>query len=383
MTKKEHIPKRWVGCSVEADYLGENRKHGKKQRKMASAKDRSKYKKTDRDKLQRMEKEQRAQTGKDNPHLFKGRVLSITPQGIMVDFENQTICCALRGLLKKEKGLLKNLVAVGDFVLFEKSGDEGVIINVEERRSVLSRADTLSQRKEQLIATNIDQVIITVSVVSPPLKPALVDRYIIAALKGNMEPIVVVNKIDLLEDRSQDISFLEQEQELYQEFLKAHQASEIRVIPISTVTGEGLDKLKEAMKDRASVFSGQSGTGKTSLINALTGLNLPIRDIVERTQKGSHTTTRASLLRLSMGGWCVDTPGVKSFGVWDLSEREILPYFSEIDAVGRACKYQDCSHMSENGCAVIEAVEKGEISLMRYQSYCQLIDSIRQEHLRR
>jgi ribosome biogenesis GTPase len=378
MTKeKEHIPKRWVGCSVEADYLGENRKHGKQERKMATSKDRSKHKKTDRDKLQRAEKNQRAKSLADNPNLSRGRVLSITPQGIMVDFENQTICCFLRGVLKKEKGLLKNLVAVGDFVLFEKTGDEGIIIQVEDRRSYLSRADNLSQRKEQLIATNIDQVIITVSVGTPPLKPSLVDRYIIATLKGNMEPIIVINKIDLLDSSS------EEEKGLYEEFIQAHEASGVPVIPISVVTGQGVDKLKEAMTNKASVFSGQSGVGKTSLINAIAGLNMTVGDVVEKTQKGSHTTTRANLLRLTFGGWVVDTPGIKSFGVWDLTESEIMPYFNEIYTVGQACKYQDCSHLGEAGCAVVEAIEKGEISALRYLSYRQLIESIRQEHIRR
>lgn len=384
MTKeKEHRPGRWIGCPLEAEFLGEDRKRGKMQRKRASAGDRSKYKKTDRDKLQRQEKRQSKEFSK-NPDLLRGRVLSITPQGIMVDYENKTICCFLKGVLKKEKGLLKNLVAVGDIVLFEAAADdEGVIVHVEPRHSTLSRADNLSQRKEQLIATNIDQVIITASVITPSLKPSLIDRYIIATLKGNMEPVVVVNKIDLLEDDTIDPQLLAQERELYEELLNAHKITGIPIIPLSVVTGEGIELLQKTMKDKASVFSGQSGVGKTSLINSIAGLELPIGDMVGKTKKGSHTTTRANLLRMPFGGWCVDTPGVKSFGIWDLNENEILPYFSEIYETGRGCKYPDCTHMNETECAVIKAVEKGKISFLRYQSYCQLIDSVRQEHLRR
>lgn len=367
------MPARWVGCSVEADLLGEDRKRGKKQRKQASEGDRSKYKKTDRSKLQKQKKHQAAAFAEQS-HLLRGRVLSITPQGIMIDHENQTICCFLKGILKKEKGLLKNLVAVGDIVLFEKVDSEGIIVHVEPRHSILSRADNLSHRKEQLIATNIDQVLITASVLLPTLKPSLIDRYIIAALKGNMQPVIILNKVDLLDESSQD---------LYQEFIKAHEATGIPVIPVSVKTGEGIEAVKEIMRDKASTFSGQSGVGKTSLINAITGLDLPISPVVDRTSKGSHTTTKATLLRLPFGGWCVDTPGIKSFGVWDLNESDVEPYFSEIHEVGRKCKYQDCSHLNEEDCAVLQAVEKGEISFMRYQSYCQLIDSIRQEHRRR
>lgn len=380
---KQRIPGRWVGCDVEAEYLGEDRKKGKIDRKRATAADRSKHKKTDRTKMEKTDAHQ-AKAYAEATHLLRGRVLSITPQGIMVDHDGNTVCCFLRGVLKKEKGLSKNLVAVGDFVLFEPAAKgEGVIEHVEPRKSILSRADNLSQRKEQLIASNIDQVIITCSIITPPLKPSLVDRYIIATLKGNMEPVIVVNKIDLLDDLTVDPQVLQLEREQYEEFLKAYAAAGIRVIPISIKKEIGLEDLKNAMKDKASVFSGQSGVGKTSLINAVAGFDLPIGDIVEKTRKGSHTTTRASLLRLPFGGLCVDTPGIKSFGIWDLKEDEIESYFEEIHDTGHQCKYPGCSHMSEPSCAVVAAVEEGNISLLRYQSYCQLIESVRQEHLRR
>lgn len=380
--EKHHKQKRWIGCDVEEEYLGEDRKQGKIDRKMATSKDRSKYKKTDQDKLQKQDKIQKALESAQG-HLLKGRVLSINPQGIMVDFENQTIVCMLRGVLKKEKSLYKNLVTVGDFVLFEKNADgSGSIVQVTPRHSVLSRADNLSRRKEQLIASNIDQVIITTSVVNPPLKPALVDRYVIATQKGNMQPVIVVNKIDLLTSSAQTDE-LEREKELYEQFLKAYDFANIPVIAASIVTGEGIDALRAAMKDKASVFSGQSGVGKSSLINAATGLDLRVGEVVERTKKGSHTTTTANLLRLEYGGWCIDTPGIKSFGIWDLKQDEIEPYFVEIHAHGRKCKFPDCTHIHETDCAVQEAVENGEIPLLRYQSYLFLMHSLGQEHIRR
>lgn len=383
MKNHDDSNKRWIRCSVEQEYLGEDRKSGKVERKLASSKDRSKYKKTDKKKYeQRIEAKQNARLNKEN--LVQGRVLSIVPQGIIIDHEGRQIICSLKGALKKEKGQMKNLVAVGDFIFFEMTGEgEAIIHHVEPRRTVLSRADNLSRRKEQLIAANIDQVIVTVSVVHPVLKPYLVDRYLIAASKGGMGAVIVINKIDLLDDGSFEASLLEKEKSLYQDFYDAYTAAGLTVIPVSVVTGQGLETLKEAMKDKASVFSGQSGVGKSSLINAITGSDLKIGAIVGKTKKGSHTTTTANLLPLSFGGWCIDTPGIKSFGVWNLEKEEVKEYFDDIFICGRQCKYPDCAHWKEAGCAVHDAVEDGKIPLIRYESYLFLMGSVGEEHVRR
>lgn len=377
---KEQLPKRWIGCDIEEHYLGDERKSSKQERKIASAKDRSKYKKTDKPKLEKNLQQREKKLAKES--FLRGRVLSIMSEGIAVEHEGQTFLCSLRGLLKKEKTQHKNLVTVGDFVLFEQSSpQEGTIAYVEPRYSVLSRADNLSRRKEQLIAANIDQVLITVSVVSPPLKSPLVDRYIIAAQKGRMQPIIVVNKVDLLENEQDD--FVQQEKAFYQEFLQAYALAGIPVISASVKSLSGLDELRLAMKDKASVFSGQSGVGKSSLINAIAHLDLKIGDVVERTQKGSHTTTKTRLLPLEFGGWCIDTPGIKSFGVWDLEKEEIQHYFSEIDRYARTCHFPNCMHFHEEGCSVKFAVEEEKISPMRYESYLILLETANQKHLRR
>lgn len=374
----ERLPKRWVKCSIEEEYFGDERKLGKAERRMASAKDRSKYKKTDRKKQTQQQKEF------DPGQLERGRVLSIASQGILVDCAGEVVSCTLRGVLKKDKTHLKNLVTVGDFVFFERDiGGEGYIAHVEPRKTVLSRAENLSRRKEQLIAANVDQVFITTSVVAPPLKPSLVDRYIIAAKKGELEPIVVVNKIELLSDDSIEEEVREGQRAVYEEFLRAYREVGIQVIALSVATGEGLELLKSAMTGKTSVFSGQSGVGKTSLINALTGYDLRTGGMVDKTNKGMHTTTMAQLLVLDFGGWCIDTPGIKSFGVWDLSKEEIEQYFSDIFVRGRQCRYPDCSHFTEEGCAVVKAVEEGEISVMRYESYLMLLESVGQAHFRR
>lgn len=371
------MPKKWVSCDIEAEYFKDDRKTSRMERKLASAKDRSKYKKTDREKWQKSkELHQNIKLAKED--LLRGRVLSITPQGFAVEYENEIIVCTLRGLLKKEKTQIKNLITVGDFVLFQKIHEkEGFIAHVEPRKSVLSRADNLSRRQEQLIAANIDQVLITVSVVNPPLKPFLVDRYIIASCKGNMEPIILVNKIDLLSDENTV------EKDLYEQFIEAYKIAGIPVVSVSVFTGQGLDDLRQVMKDKASVFSGQSGVGKSSLINAITSYELKVGDIVEKTKKGAHTTTTAQLLPLEFGGWCIDTPGIKSFGIWDLKKNEVEQYFSEIYEIGHRCKFPDCSHSHESECAVLAAVEKGDISPLRFSSYQSLLEALSQEHLRR
>lgn len=384
---KEHdpnSPRRWIRCPVEEEYLGENRKEGKMKRKMAIAKDRSKYKKTDQEKyLKSVAQDKASKLSKQD--WLEGRVLSIMPQGVIVDYQGEIISCVLKGLLKKERTHAKNLVAVGDFVLFEKTSEkEGIIGHVKPRRTILSRADNLSRRKEQLIAVNIDQVIITVSVVNPPLKSSIIDRYIIATQKGGMEPLIVINKVDLLEqEEDYDPVFLEVERELYQEALRAYVAAGIPLISVSAVRGSGIEELKQAMQNKASVFSGQSGAGKSSLINAITGLNLRIGEIVEKTKKGAHTTTTTQLLPLEFGGWCIDTPGIKSFGVWNLDRTEIEGYFPEIREYGLHCKFADCTHLHEDQCAVQKALEEGRLSPLRYESYQTLRQGIGEEHIRR
>lgn len=359
---------------IEEQYFGDRRKERKQERKRASAHDRSKYKKTDVAKRSLVSPEAERSEGSQ-----RGRVVSVLSEGVVVarEGDGQRFVCGLRGVLKKEKTQAKNLVGIGDYVWFQElSPNEGVIDSVEQRLTALTRADNLSRRKEQLIAANIDQVLITISVVNPPIKPPLVDRYIIATQKGGMIPIIVVNKVDLLSTHPD-------EEQRYQDFCAAYGSTGVTVIGVSAKTGEGLDALREAMRNRSSVFTGQSGVGKSSLINAITGLDLRVGDTVMKTGKGAHTTTHPHLLSLVFGGWCVDTPGIKSFGVWKLYKAEVEAYFPDIFETGHHCRFADCSHTGEDGCAVIEAVNQGTISPMRFDSYCGLMASIAEEHNRR
>jgi ribosome biogenesis GTPase len=339
-----------------------DRKEAKKEKKIASKTDRSKYKKTDREKLLIKEAPK-----KENELI--GRVLSIVSQDITVDTEGVLYTCTLRGTLKKEKQRLKNLITVGDIVYFEQGApNTGTIHFIAPRKSLLSRADHLLKRNEQLLAANIDQVLITVSAAFPDLKPALIDRYIIASEKGSMTPILLINKIDLLDEER-----FEKDIPLYEETKKTYQDLGYKVISLSCKTNEGLAELKELMKDKISVFSGQSGTGKSSLINKVTGLDLSVGELTKKTLKGGHTTTQAKLVKLPFGGFCIDTPGIRSFGVWGLEKDEVKHYFQEFEKFSPDCKYPDCTHTQEPNCRVIEAVEEGLISALRYDSYLKLL----------
>jgi ribosome biogenesis GTPase len=337
-------------------------KERKTARKMASKLDRSKFKKTDRVKwADRQKRETEEKLLKLD--LIEGRVLMIKPDEIVVDHQGEPLICKIGGILKKEAGSSKNILAVGDFVLIEKASFR--IASVRPRKTVLSRTDHLRRRKEQIIASNIDLVLITVSALCPPLKPALIDRYLMASLKGGMQPVIVINKIDLLEVDTP-------EYELYQDVQKLYKNLQIPIFGVSVQTGEGLDALKSYMKDKACVFSGQSGVGKSSLINAITGLDLPVGEL-RRLQKGAHTTTAAQLVPLSFGGWCIDTPGIRSFGVWDLTEQDLRDYFPDIFEKATHCRYPNCSHTHEPDCAVQAAVEAGELSILRFESYLKLL----------
>lgn len=361
---------------LEEEFYSRDSKVSRKERKRASNTDQSKYKKTDQDQL----KKQIAQK-KEKTDGILGRVLSILPEGAIVAIEQNEFLCTLKGALKQDKSQMKNLLAVGDIVQIQ----ERCITKVEQRHSILSRADNLSRNKQQLIAVNIDQVLITVSVVSPKLKPFLIDRYIIATEKGNMQPIILINKIDYFSAPPPDVSVdvLENEKKLYEECLKIYKNLGIPVIPISVEMNVGIEELKMAMRGKTSVFSGQSGVGKSSLINLVTGSSLATGSIVQKTSKGAHTTTAAHLIPLGENSFCIDTPGIRSFGLWDLQIDEVASYFPEIFTLGSECKYPDCSHLSEPNCAVKQAVEENRISSLRFASYCALMSSISEGHKKR
>jgi ribosome biogenesis GTPase len=338
---------------AEEDFHAKENKELRKVRKILQTTDRSKYKKTDEALIKNPELDD---------SLPRGRVIAITGEGSTVEIDGRKELCSLKGTLKKTKTKSKNLIAVGDYVRVVSK----VIVQVEPRFSTMSRTD-ISGKKEQLIATNVDQAIIAVSILEPPLKPALIDRYLIAAAKGNLSPILVINKIDLLH-------VSEEENERYQEFLAAYEPLGFPILTMSTKTGSGIEALKNLMKGKTSVICGQSGVGKSTLLNVAFQMERKTGEVSERNFKGTHTTTTAELIPLPGGGYCVDTPGIRSFGVWKLSKSEVTEHFTEIAAIGSTCHFQNCSHTTEPKCSVIKALEEGQIPMLRFESYCSLLD---------
>lgn len=342
----------------EEAFHAADRKQSRKEKKQAQKRDRSQFKKSDLSPSSDfIEKE----------HHLKGKVLSISGEGSCVDVDGKTYLCSLKGFLKKEKTLSKNLIAVGDVVFIEPSSFEaGTIVGVAPRYSFLSRTD-ISGKKEQIIAVNIDLVVICLSLKEPTLKPALIDRYLIAAEKGRLHPLIVINKIDLLDPASSE------EKQLFQDFLLLYESLGIPIVAVSVHTGVGIESLRSLLQNKTSVFAGQSGVGKSSLLNACFQLSLRTGDLSLKTAKGAHTTTMAQLIRLPQGGYCIDTPGIRSFGLWKLTKDDVIHHFAEFQHMD--CKYPDCTHRTEPNCAVLDELEKGKISSLRYESYVNLLEA--------
>jgi ribosome biogenesis GTPase len=291
--------------------------------------------------------------------------------------------CTVRRILRTRQIGSRSPVTVGDRVWFSDQSKLhdgaaiGVIERVEARRSVLSRRDR--RKREHMIVANADQLLAVVSVAQPKLRPHLVDRYIVAACKGGLTPVLCFNKVDLLAPDS----FTEEEGDEHQSGLSvAEVIQEFRhlgyqCLCTSTITGAGIAELRAALRDHMTVISGQSGVGKSSLINAVQpNLRLTVNAVSAETEKGRHTTTLAALLPLDGGGFVVDTPGIRAFDLWAVEPGELEACFVEFIPYVPLCRFGDCSHRHEEGCAVIAAVEEGKIGARRYFSYLKMFADV-------
>jgi ribosome biogenesis GTPase len=275
--------------------------------------------------------------------------------------DGRTHPCHVRRLLKTMAIDGRNVVAVGDRVwirLGGSAGAEGLIERVDARRGTITRG---YRRREHVIVANVDQVLIVSSFEEPGLKLPLIDRYLISAEKGGVRPVVVLNKADLV-----DLS-------LYQWVIGLYVQLGYETIVTSAADGRGIDRLREMFSFGTTAFSGQSGVGKSSLLNAIQpGLSLRVREVSDWTSKGKHTTTTAELIRLESGGHVIDTPGLRQFELWGVEPSEVGKFFPEFRAFAPLCKYPDCSHTHESECAVKDAVHWDQIHFGRYESYLKL-----------
>ena len=253
--------------------------------------------------------------------------------------------------------------AIGDQVLVAR--EKHRVLSVLPRRTALSRPDPHNPKIQRVIAANIDLVVNVVSLRNPPLRPGLIDRYLIAIEKSGAEPLICVNKIDLLQSRAES------------QALDPYSQMGIPVVLCSATTGTGLDQLYAALRDKVCVFSGHSGVGKSSLLNALDPqLGRAIGEVSEANHTGRHTTISSSLHRLANGAAIIDTPGIREFGLWDVQPGEVHRYFRDVARYSEQCAFSDCTHSHEPDCEVKRAVEDGRIGSTRYSAYRRIMDSL-------
>jgi ribosome biogenesis GTPase len=286
-----------------------------------------------------------------------GRVLRVHGLASVVETDDgRQYRCAVRRLLRTLATDERNIVATGDRVWFRPApNDEGMIERVEPRHGLLTRA---SRGREHVIVANVDQVVIVMALVEPDLKQHLIDRYLASAAQGGIAPIICLNKADLVDPAP------------FQPLIGLYSQLGVPALLTSAVSGQGIAWLRERLPGRQTVFAGQSGVGKSSLLNAIQPeLGLRVREVSEVNQKGRHTTTTAQLIRLDCGGWVVDTPGIRQFELWDIIPEEVEGFFPEMRPLVPLCAFPDCTHTHEERCAVKRAVRRREISLARYTSY--------------
>lgn len=289
-----------------------------------------------------------------------GRVLRVQGlHSLIHDEEGRAFLCATRRLLKTLQTDQRHVVAAGDVVWFRPEGrSEGIIERVEPRRHVVSRT---SRGRQHVLVANVDLLVIVTSAAEPRIKPNLIDRLLVTGEKTGIRPVICINKIDLI--HAADLMPL----------VGVYAQLGYEVLLVSAATGFGIDRLRAIVRNAQSVFTGQSGVGKSSLLNAIEpGLERRVQAVSGETQKGKHTTTTAELVPLSFGGYVVDTPGIRQFQLWDVVPQEVAGFFRDLRPYVSQCRFASCTHTHEDSCAVKDAVADGWIDTRRYESYTQI-----------
>ncbi len=285
--------------------------------------------------------------------------------------------CRIKGKFRIKGIKSTNPVAVGDMVDFDvdDAGDNfsGIITNIHERKNYIIRKSVNLSKQVHIIASNIDKVFLLVTINNPPTTTSFIDRFLVTAEAYGIEAVIVFNKIDTFDQAAE-------EEQLYLQFIYSRIG--YQCLRVSSTAGKGIDALKEQMAGKVSMFSGHSGVGKSTLINALQpGLNLKTREISEQHSQGQHTTTFAEMFDLDFGAKIIDTPGIRGFGVVDMEKDELGDYFPEFFALKEQCKFNNCLHKDEPHCAVKDALEEDEIAWSRYRSYLQMLEG-EEDHYR-
>jgi len=299
----------------------------------------------------------------------EGRVIKSTGSSYLVISPEAGLTeCVISGKYRLEGLRSTNPVVVGDWVSFSiRVGEKiGRISDVLPRKNYIIRKATKLSKSHQIIASNIDQLVLMVTVANPVTHAEFIDRYLVTAEAYNIPAILLINKTDL---------YGEAEKLTVKEWRIIYEEIGYSCIECSLEKMVNLDQIKSAIKEKVTLLAGISGVGKSTLINIIEpSLNLKTREISHSHKSGKHTTTFAEMFELAMGGFIIDTPGIRGFGITDMEDEPLYHYFPELFKASAECKYHNCIHVNEPDCAVIQSVESGKISLSRYKSYLNLLE---------
>lgn len=276
--------------------------------------------------------------------------------------------CRLRGKIRLDGLRTTNPIAVGDKVLYEKENnkDTCVINTILPRNNVIIRKSVNLSKASHIIASNIDQAILVATIAHPRTSTGFIDRFLVTAEAYHIPVTIVFNKYDLYDEEQKDVvnALIKTFEEIgYQSFV------------VSAVTGYNCDRLRDVMKDKVNLFSGHSGVGKSALVNRLdANLNVRVGEISEVHEKGKHTTTFSQMFPLDFGGYIIDTPGIKEFGLYDMEKETLAQRFPEMRRMMHECKFTNCTHLHEPHCAIKKAVEDDLIADWRYIDYCNMME---------
>lgn len=298
---------------------------------------------------------------------MRGLVIKSTGSWYQVHGEDgREYDCRIKGKFRIKGIQTTNPIAVGDQVEFEMepNSDNGVIHKLHERKNYIIRKSINLSKQAQIIAANMDQAFLVVTLASPRTSLGFIDRFLVTAEAYSIPAVLIFNKLDL---------YNEDGLEVLEEYKAIYEQLGYPCYTVSAIEGTNIPLIESLLKDRTTLFSGHSGVGKSSLINALLpGRSIKTGEISESSDKGQHTTTFAEMHTLPFGGYLIDTPGIRELGIYDIKPEELSHYFREMRDRMHLCKFHNCRHINEPGCAVLQAVENGEIDGSRYDSYLSI-----------
>lgn len=301
---------------------------------------------------------------------MKGRVIKSTGSWYQVRMDDGVVLsCRIKGKLRLIDRRTTTPVNIGDLVMVSVEEDDAVIREVLPRHNYIIRQSTHNRTAEHIIAANIDQAFIMATIAMPRTSTGFIDRFLVTATAYHIPSIVLFNKVDL---------YNETEIEQVNLLTALYEKAGFKVVSTSAENNTGVESVRELMKGKISLLAGHSGVGKSTLINKIDPeLSLRTGEVAAYNQKGKHTTTFAEMFELPFGGFIIDTPGIKEFGILDFEPSEVAQYFTEMEKVMHDCRFNNCLHINEPGCAVKTAVEAGEIAMSRYENYLSIIHELK------